>query len=366
MNHEPETMPSTATMRPTADAATTVAPDVIASCVAPCGLEAPLPLSEYIIPEEGYCVAVRALEEKTCYNQVEDHEGRFQTIKQGDIIVTALGERQALKGYSGHVPRHVRGGDTLHLLNLGGIVGRCTAALPDLGAALPVEVLGAVMREREGELVHARIQNQAIPPATTLADGAPLIVVSGTAMDTGKTEAACQIIQKLTKQGLRVGAAKLTGAALLRDVRRMREHGAAACTTFADAGIVSSVHKRMPPIAKGLLRHLNAEPLDAIVVEMGDGFIGPYGVDELLADQELQQLTCAHVVTATDLAGVWAADQQFRDRYRTTITAVTGPITDNAVGRRYVRQQLGLDAYNALQQSESLAQCVAATVPALD
>jgi len=94
------------------------------------------------------------------------------------------------------------------------------------------------------------------------------------------------------------------------------------------------------------------------VLELGDGFVGYYGVDDLLVDRELQMHTRAHVVAATDLAGAWAAERMFFERYRAPITAITGPVTDNAVGRRYIQNRLGISAINALQQSARLAEVV--------
>jgi hypothetical protein len=250
------------------------------------------------------------------------------------------------------------------VLNLGGLIGECTAAHPNLGPALPVEVLGAVMVQRDNQWLHARIQEDALAMMHRLETSVPLVTVSGTAMDTGKTEAACRIVEGLSEMGLRVGAAKLTGASLMRDVRRMQEHGATAVSTFTDAGIACTVEDAITPIAKGVIHHLNeTEELDVIVAEMGDGFVGYYGVDDLMTDMELQSFIEAHVVAATDLAGAWAAEQTFRERYHTDITAVTGPVTDNDVGRRYVKQRLGVNAFNALQQSTSLVEEVVQALP---
>ena len=262
------------------------------------------------------------------------------------------------------MPRHITAGDTLHVLNLGGLVGECTAAHPDLGPALPVEVLGAVMVQRNDEWVHARIQEDALEMVHRLDTSVPIVSVSGTAMDTGKTKAASLIVEGLSEKGLNVGAAKLTGASLTRDVRRMQDHGATAVATFTDAGIACTVEDAITPIAKGVIHHLNeTNDLDVIVAEMGDGFVGYYGVDDLLTDMELQSFVASHVVAATDLAGAWAAERAFRERYHTSITAVTGPVTDNDVGRRYVKQRLGITALNALQQSGALVEKVTRTLP---
>ncbi|PSQ81440.1 MAG: hypothetical protein BRD40_03465, partial [Bacteroidetes bacterium QS_1_65_9] len=85
---------------------------------------------------------------------------------------------------------------------------------------------------------------------------------------------------------------------------------------------------------------------------------GPYGVDGLLRDPQLRHFTQAHVVTASDLAGAWAAVRFFAERFDAPITAFTGPVTDNAVGRDYIEDILGRPAFNALQQPEELVERV--------
>lgn len=328
--------------------------DYVASSAAPCQIGSSVMATPYLVAEEGYCVVVRALADKQVYNQVEDSDGTFRTIHKGDVFVGALGERQALKGYSGRIPRRISHGDVLQVLNMGGIIGLCSSDHPDLGPALDVEVLGAVLVDVDGGLRHARIQDHALEPVFALNDSAPLIMVSGTAMNTGKTFAAAEIVRGLTAKGLRVAAAKLTGAALMRDVRAMKECGATEVATFVDAGVVSSTGKDITPLAKAVIAHLNKAQPDVIVLELGDGFIGYYGVDDLLLDKELQRFTCAHIVAATDLAGAWAADQTFRHRYQTSITALTGPVTDNLVGKQYIEKSLGVAALNARDDTRSL------------
>ncbi len=352
-------------MQMTEDAVQTGSVGKIASSTAHCDIESPITISPYVVAQHGYVVVGRALAEKEQYDEIECSDGAFRHIREGDVLVGTLGGRQALKGYSGRVPRHIAPGDTLNVLNLGGLIGECTAAHPELGPALPVEVLGAVMVKRNDQWTHARIQEDALGMRHRLETSVPLVAVSGTAMETGKTEAACRIVEGLTDRGLQVGAAKLTGASLMRDVRRMRAHGATAVSTFTDAGIACTVEDAVTPVAKGVIHHLNeTEDLDVIVTEMGDGFVGYYGVDDLLTDMELQSFIEAHVVAATDLAGAWAAERTFRERYHTDITALTGPVTDNDVGRRYITQRLGVTARNALQQSTALVDEVVGTLPA--
>ncbi len=331
----------------------------LSSTAAITGLTREIMLSDYVVAQEGYCVVVEALESKPHYNQVECQDGEFRTISKGDTIVGVLGERKALKGYSGMVPRTAHPGEVLHVLNMGAIIGQCTSDHPELGPALRVKVIGAAMTEIDGRQVHARLQDFALPAVDKLEKSVPLVFISGTAMNTGKTWAACELVQRLTGHGFKVAAAKATGASLKRDVRTMERHGAIKTATFSEVGLVSSTSKAMSAYVKGIITHLCESEPDVIVIELGDGIIGYYGVDELLQDKELQAFCAAHIVAAVDLAGVWAVQYLFKERYHAEITCITGPVTDNGVGQQYIRQVMGLAAINAREDPARMGRVVA-------
>ncbi len=325
--------------------------NIITSSSHPVPLSGDLTLTRSIVSEEGYLLAVRTLDEKDTYNEVENNEGVIQNYGKNQILIGALGERQALRGYSGIVPQTIKAGDELHILNKGGMIGKCLSPHPELGPPMRVEVLGAVMVESDHELKHACVQDYAIEWSYSLEDSKPIVMVSGTCMHVGKTYAAGEIIKQLSSNGYRVAAAKLTGASLIRDVRAMQDQGAVAVTHFGEAGVVSTTSKNILPMAKGLINHLNKKHPDVIVVELGDGIIGPYGVDSILMDKQLQKFTSAHVVAAHDLMGCWAAERMFTERFGDQIHLMTGPVTDNDVGVDYINNTLGIDALNARASS---------------
>ena len=90
----------------------------------------------------GNVVVVRALTDNATYNTLELVTGRMAKINPGDIIAGVLGYRRALKGFVGDVPESIEAGDRLHLLNLGGLVGRCVGHHHSLNNAIEVEVIG--------------------------------------------------------------------------------------------------------------------------------------------------------------------------------------------------------------------------------
>src|SRR5207245_2185223 len=89
--------------------------------------------------------AVLALMGKSVYDRLELTTGRMAKINRGDVIAGTLGYRRALKGFVGIVPETVHVGDTIHVLNLGGVLGLCVGRNPYVGSPLETEVLGAVL-----------------------------------------------------------------------------------------------------------------------------------------------------------------------------------------------------------------------------
>jgi hypothetical protein len=329
----------------------------IASVTCRLGLPQEIEISRIIEASMGTVLVVRALEEKRVYDVLELASGRQAHISKGDVIAGALGARAALRGFVGRVPERLAAGDRIHVLNLGGVLGECTSGTTDVGHPLLVEVLG--MAVRDGKPLN--IRDGALPPAERLELKEPVIFVSGTCMNSGKTRAAVEIIFHLTQRGYRVGAAKLTGVACLRDTLNMIDHGATEGLSFLDCGLpTTSDVPGLPTVAKGLLNALALRGVDVVVAEAGDGVIGHYGVRSLLEDEEIRAATRCHVLTANDLVGAWGAKRILEDELGLRIGVMAGPATDNEVGVRYVEEELKVPAANARTMGEKLADLVEA------
>lgn len=321
-------------------------------------------VSQTVVAREGYLVAGRVRGEKSVYNTLEDVHGRMAPLHDGDLIVGVLGHRSALHGYSGIVPREIHAGDRLQVLNLGGVIGRCTSENPDLGSPFDFEVLGAVLvfpefEDRNGVLAH--IGMNAIPcEELTPKIATPVVYVAGTCMSSGKTSAACRLIRQLANRGLNVGGCKLTGVSLRRDTLQMMDYGARLAVSFTDAGIASTSPQTSLRVARGLIGHLARHGADVIVAELGDGILGEYGVQEILADEQVMSRRGAMVLCANDPVGAWGARQVMSERFGLEIDVVSGPATDNAVGTRFIRESLGLAAINARTHGRELGEFIAA------
>ncbi len=318
-----------------------------------------------IVAAEGYLLAVKILEDKSTYNTVEDLSGRMVSLRAGDVLAGTLGNRRALRGYAGVVPENIEVGDVIEVLNLGGILGRCTSINPDIGPPFKAQVLGAILAfpelgDRVGRPAH--IRNHAVPTADRLESEVPVVYVAGTCMNAGKTVAATELVRGLTRAGLRVAAAKLTGVSLMRDALSMQDAGAVTALTFNDAGIASTRAGMTVPVAKGILNRLAAGKPDVIVAELGDGILGEYGVQDILKDEELTRIAAAFVMAAPDPVGCWGAAELMNRSFGLPVSVITGPATDNEVGRDYITRTLRLPAHNALRDAAGLTGVVLAAL----
>lgn len=337
--------------------------DKIASVAQHSELSHELRLSNDIPCEEGILVAVRVLNNKTRYNQLELTSGRMATVKQGDVVVGALGHRKALRGYSGHLPTSLQPGDLVQLLNIGGVLGLCDSANPDVGPPFECEVLGTVLHfpylgERIG--VPARAGRQALNKDAALdTQGVPVIALAGTCMDSGKTAAACAIVGRLRHLGLNIAACKATGVALRRDILTMQDAGAGATMIFSDFGIVATTAANGPALTRTLLSSLASAKPDVIVLELGDGLLGAYGVEAILTDSAIRAALTAVVLCANDPVSAWGGAKILREQFGIEPAVVSGPATDNAVGVDQIRERMGLRGINALTSGVALGDLVA-------
>lgn len=319
--------------------------DKIGSATSPLSLGRTVTVSpHYTRPRAGDVVVVRALTDSATYNMLELPSGRLAKINPGDLLIGVLGRRRALKGFVGDVPVSIKAGDKLHLLNMGGVIGFCTGHHSSLSDAISVEVTGLVVDETDEV---RNIADAALPVRTQLGPTAPIVMIAGTSMNSGKTYAATELIKQATRAGLRVAAAKLSGVACLRDTLNMADHGALATASFLDCGLASTVGAGdLAPVAKAIIAKLNENLPDLIVLELGDGILGGYAVDSLFDDAELREATTALVFCASDYVGAWGGIELLRRR-GIQIDLIAGSVTDSQMGQDYIESEFGVPAANA-------------------
>jgi hypothetical protein len=337
----------------------TVVVDKIASIAQACALSHEIRVATTDIPcEEGVVLVVEILNNKSTYNTLELTSGRMAKVSRGDVVVGALGHRQALFGYSGHIPEKVAAGDVLQVLNIGGVLGICDSVNPDKGKPFDCRVLGCVLQfpflgERIG--VPAKVGHRRLDYAAPLdTHGIPVVALAGTCMEAGKTAAACAIVSRMRHRGLAVHAFKATGVSLRRDILAMEDSGARRSMIFTDLGIVTTTAHCGPALTRTMLTEMTQGRPDVVVFELGDGILGAYGVEAILAAEDIRRSLSAVILSANDPVAAWGGVKLLRERFEIEPCAVTGPATDNAVGVNIIEEQMGVRAVNAITAGATL------------
>jgi hypothetical protein len=268
-----------------------------------------------------------------------------------------------LRGYSGTLPKSLQPGDTVQLLNIGGVLGLCDSANPDVGPPFNCEVLGTVLDfpylgERIG--VPARAGASLLDTdAKLIINGVPVVALAGTCMDSGKTAASCAIVGRLRHLGLNVSACKATGVSLRRDILAMEDAGASETMIFSDLGVVTTTADNGPALTRSLLSSLASNKPDVIVLELGDGLLGAYGVEAILSDAAIRDAFTAVILCANDPVSAWGGARILREQFEIEPTVVTGPATDNKVGVDQITERMSLPAINALSNGVALGDFIA-------
>jgi hypothetical protein len=336
----------------------TVVVDKIASITQALGLTHEIRIAPEIPCEEGVVLVVEILNSKANYNTLELTSGRMAKVSRGDVVVGALGHRKALFGYSGHIPQSLKPGDVIQMLNIGGVLGICDSATPDKGKPFDARVLGTVLTfpylgERIG--VPARVGYKALDYQAALnARGVPVVALAGTCMEAGKTAAASAIIARMRHRALVVDAFKATGVSLRRDILAFEDAGARRTMLFTDLGVVTTTEKCGPALTRTMLTEMATGEPDVIVFELGDGLLGTYGVESILREADIKAALTAVVLSANDPVAAWGGVKLLRERFGIEPCCVTGPATDNQVGVQIIREQMGVEAFNAISNPADL------------
>ena len=312
-------------------------------------------ISKKIHAVEGQAVVVKVLEEQTKYGKLELTTGLMSKIKKGELIVGVLGERKALAGIVGIVPKEIKTGDVLNVLNIGGVIGKATSWNKDfVNLPIPVKLLGEIIVNNKNLNIHDSIQKL----DSILIKTVPLIVVMGTAMNVGKTTATVKLIQSIkNKTKLNLVAAKLSGIAAQKDILAMKKAGANQVLSFLDVGISSTInnHGLVVPAAKTIINKLTKEKPDLIVVELGDGIIGWYGVEKLLNDKEFSKAMSFNIMCAHDLVGAKGSYDMLKN-LNLKINFFAGPVTNNTAGTDYIENILKIPSQDIRYDTNKLLQ----------
>jgi hypothetical protein len=123
---------------------------------------------------------------------------------------------------------------------------------------------------------------------------------------------------------------------------------------FTDLGIVTTTEKCGPALTRTMLTEMALGLPDVIVFELGDGLLGTYGVESILRQPDIKAALTAVVLSANDPVAAWGGVKLLRERFGIEPAVVTGPATDNQVGVEIIREQMNVEAFNAISNPADL------------
>ncbi len=290
--------------------------------------------------QTGDYVVGRVLNTSGSLHNIELPNGRMIEASEDDLIIGAFGVRAATLEAVGSWQAITD--NEFEALTSAGLFGRLTSRSPFLSNPMSLRYIGHVTRNDEPvQMSHF---------ASDLKDKAlasPVILIVGTSMSSGKTMSGRLIVRLLKKQGLRVVAEKLTGAARYRDVLSFKDAGADYIYDFVDAGLPSTVCDKQlfkAAISK-LLSKIEFDQPDVLVVEAGASPLEPYNGDtiiSLLGDRIRFMLLCASDPYA--VMGVANAFARQPD-------LVAGGAANTSAGIDLVQKLTGLPTLNLMDKS---------------
>lgn len=313
-----------------------------------------LPRSQWA--EADYVAATVTGEPSKLY-RFELTDGRLADAMQGTTAIGVLGSRAATLEATGDW-RAVGEDLVLHALTGAGLFGKATSIAPLLPRLMTLRYEGHVVRG--GTKV---TMGDFLAPLPQAAFSLPVVLLIGTSMSAGKTTTGRIIVHTLKAAGLKVAAAKLTGAGRYRDVLAFHDAGADEIVDFVDAGLPSTVVsvERFTAAMQYMLAKIAETDADVLVAEAGASPLEPYNGDTAVAALA-SHIRCT-VLCASDPYAVLGVGEAFKR----TPDFVAGPAANTRAGIDLVRKLTGIEALNVMDAASRprLRELLASRLPDL-
>lgn len=267
--------------------------------------------------------------------------GRCVEAVAGDLVVGALGKRAATLEAVGDW-EDVGDDGRMEALTGAGVFGKATSVSAWIAPLTPLRYVGHATRDGS-KLTMSGFAVRGSRRRLT----APVVLIVGTSMSAGKTTAARVIVRLLAERGLRVVAAKVTGAARYRDMLSCLDAGAQSIFDFVDVGLPSSIApaEEFSVALAVLLSHIAAERPDVVVVEAGASPLERYNGEA--AVRLLRPLTRVVVLAASDPYAVIGVRAAFRLRP----DVITGPAANTSAAVVLAEKLAGARGLNVLDHA---------------
>jgi hypothetical protein len=255
---------------------------------------------------------------------LENVSGRIHAIHNGTKAIFVFGHRYAPDYYEGFVPQSSC--SQADLLARSGVIGVVKTKKTLIKDPTRVDLLGYVcnadgqaLNTRQFPLITPRCKEKKRPRY-------PMILVCGTAMNSGKSMAAVACCWVLSSLGHNVRASKVTGTASLKDILHMNDAGASHYTDFTLLGHPSTYMLEEPDLLNIFntmdLKYAN-NPKNFWVVEFADGII-QRETSMLLQSDEVRSRIHRLIFCANDAFGAIGGLEVLKNKFNLIPAAISG------------------------------------------
>lgn len=276
------------------------------------------------------------------HTTLEGMDSRRSTLFVGDEIIVAYGARYAPDQFDAEVPPDL---GPCHLAAGGGVAARVVARHGSVSAPTELQPLGLLADAAGRRLNLADFCNPNHGGAAALAVRPTTIASLGTSMNAGKTTSAAYLVRGLTRAGLRVGAAKVTGTGSGNDPCLLRDAGAALVLDFTDFGHASTARLELGALLSVLDRVQAAMAqagMQALVMEVADGLLQRETAMLLRAPHFAQRVDACLFSSGEAMGAV--AGLHWLQQQRLPVLALAGAMTRSPLARAEAEAATGLPA----------------------
>lgn len=282
------------------------------------------------------------------HKRIELCNGRRARLSPGDIVILCYGNRYAPDQFEAYIPEDL---SPCHMVAAGGVAACVKSKHSEVGQPTDIKPLGLIGNEAGKPL---NLKDWALPKQPLPQRLPPIFAVVGTTMNAGKTTTAAYLIQGLSRSGMRVGAAKVTGTGAGGDVWYMHDLGAAEAVDFTSAGFASTFGlflNDLEYIFDLLIGHLCSKEVDAIILEIADG-IYQRETAALLSSPLFFSRVEAILFAAKDAMGAKAGIDWLQSK-NLHVSGVSGTMTASPMAVEEASQIIDLPILEAKQLSSS-------------
>ena len=259
------------------------------------------------------------------HSTLENKEGRIHAINDGSNAAFVFGTRYAPDAYEGILPEQLSA--EADMLARSGIIGKVVRKNENIKDPTRIEIHGYIC-DKNGQVINTRnfpiIQDPR--QQTKTQRRAKLILVVGTAMNSGKSLTAASICWALSVMGNKVRGCKVTGTASLKDILHMEDAGASPVADFTYFGYPSTYlldqDELLEIFNKLDLKYAN-NPGNYWVVELADRIL-QRETAMLLASDQVRSRIHRLIFTAHDALGAIAGIDILKSKFGLVPNAISG------------------------------------------